>query len=159
MTKGSSAGGIYWTAPTTMLVSFTFGVVLAAGHHFSYLSLDGMAVEKAKFQQQINLAIGTGFAFLVRHCLVLAVASSYWQLFSGTLVRDIHSVAVVDSLAGLLGNVQGIFSIARPSRKPGPGDDSHSVMAHASCGRGTPSNIVRSALAQHHIHSSKSARA
>ncbi|KAK0787274.1 hypothetical protein LTR02_006467 [Friedmanniomyces endolithicus] len=82
-------GPIHLTAPVTMISALLAGVVFAVGHHLFYHGLAGHAVSdhygkgfgSSVSAQEINIAIGTAFAFLVRACLVLAVSTAYIQAF------------------------------------------------------------------------------
>ncbi len=70
---------IYWITPTLLFGSLLVGTIFALGHHLFYASLDGKAAASALedhhflgielSSQQINTAVGTAFAFLVRACL------------------------------------------------------------------------------------------
>jgi len=72
-----------------MISALLAGVVFAVGHHLFYHGLAGHAVSdhygkgfgSSVSAQEINIAIGTAFAFLVRACLVLAVSTAYIQAF------------------------------------------------------------------------------
>ena len=81
---------IHWTAPTLMVASLTVGTLFALCHHFFYANLDhkpaptslegrnvlGMQLST----QQMNLAVGTAFAFLVRACLMFSISTAYFQI-------------------------------------------------------------------------------
>lgn len=64
-----------------IILAFVAGLAFALGHHAFYDSLDGQPVADHLFNQQINLAVGQAFAFLVRASLVISVGASYWQVF------------------------------------------------------------------------------
>lgn len=82
---------IHWSAPSLTVASLIVGFLFALGHHLFYASLDrqraattlegygilGMHVSI----QQINTAVGTAFAFLVRACLMLSISIAYFQIF------------------------------------------------------------------------------
>lgn len=67
-------------------------------------------------EQQINTAIGTAFTFLVRQSLVIAAATSYWQLFWDTLRHGSYSIDAIDSPAGLMGAMEGSSTLQRGER-------------------------------------------
>lgn len=81
---------IYWTAPTLMVGSLIVGTLFALCHHLFYASLDrknastsleGYLVLGTHVSiQQYNTAVGTAFAFLVRACLMLSIATAYFQI-------------------------------------------------------------------------------
>lgn len=96
---------------SSILLSLSVGVVFAAGHHAFYASLVGSPASDAEYtilskwsvsKQQINLAIGTAFAFFVKACLAATVSMAYAQLFWASFKRASHAVT--------LGNVDNAFS-------------------------------------------------
>jgi hypothetical protein len=107
--------GIHWLAPTTVLVSFVAGIGLAVGHHFFYYSLHNQPT--ADSSQQYNNAIGTAFSFLVRAALVIAISTTYWQVFWKTLHHDLP-LSTIDSLAGILGSLQEFLSLKTLKASP-----------------------------------------
>ena len=96
---------IHWQAPTVIVLSFASSLALAVGHHLFYASLDHIPVEDNAFSQQTNLAIGTGFAFLFRACLVIATCTAYWQVFWHTALRKTLTISSADALTGVLGSL------------------------------------------------------
>lgn len=113
---------IHWRAPTTIIIALFAASAFAIGHHAFYISLNKQPVDQDDrlFTQQINLAIGTGFAFLFRASLVIAVGASYWQVFWGTLLRKQKPMAVshVNTLAGALGSLFDFFNARAMLRNP-----------------------------------------
>lgn len=79
MAQKDSPQQIHWTAPTIIVVALLAALAFAISHHVFYTSLHKQPVETDDrlFTQQINIAIGTGFAFLFRASLVIAVGASY----------------------------------------------------------------------------------
>ncbi|KAI4210070.1 MAG: hypothetical protein LQ351_007060 [Letrouitia transgressa] len=73
------------------------------GHHLFYNSLDGQPISANSFHQSLSKAIGTTLAYFVRTALVIAIDSSYWQIFWDTLHHKTLTVSTIDSLAGVLG--------------------------------------------------------
>jgi hypothetical protein len=106
---------IHWLAPTTLFVSFAAGVGLAVGHHCFYSSLHNQPI--AQYSQQYNNAIGTAFSLLVRAALVIAISTTYWQVFWRRLHQDLP-LATVDSLAGILGSLQEFLSLETLKASP-----------------------------------------
>jgi hypothetical protein len=80
---------IHWWAPSLMFLSLIFGVLFALGHHFFYNSLVNKPTSTGDYTimgtqhpgQQLNIALGTAFAFLVKAAFVLAVSTAYYQVF------------------------------------------------------------------------------
>jgi hypothetical protein len=72
-----------------MFLSLISGVLFALGHHFFYNSLVNKPTSTGDYTimgtqhpgQQLNIALGTAFAFLVRAAFVLAVSTAYYQAF------------------------------------------------------------------------------
>lgn len=95
-------GKVHWQAPSVIILSFMAGFAFAIGHHAFYRSLDGKSVDETLMSQQVNIAIGTAFAFLVRATLVLAIGAAYWQIFWGTVLRRQLLISHIDALAGIL---------------------------------------------------------
>jgi hypothetical protein len=118
-----SLSDVHWKAPCTILVTYLAGLIFAIGHHLFYVSLDGKVVdaENRHFGQQINIAIGTAFAFLVRASLIGTIGATYWQVFWGKILREGKSLplAHLDSLAGLLGSVYEFSNVQAISRNQG----------------------------------------
>lgn len=97
-----------------MLGSFVVGVLLAAGHHLFYTSINaspatnrhrafyGVSVPSG---QQLNLAVGTAFAFLVKAAFIVSVSTAYYQMF-WKYVQDVSTA----TQAPRLGQVDAQFS-------------------------------------------------
>ncbi|KAL6918538.1 hypothetical protein FSST1_010033 [Fusarium sambucinum] len=90
--------------PALMAGSLLLGLLLALGHHFYYLYLDGRIVE-SQSQQQWFLRAGTGLAFLVRAFLSAAVGIAYTQILWRTLRSKPITIRGVNSLFGVVHNV------------------------------------------------------
>jgi hypothetical protein len=90
-----------------------FGLACAIGHHAFYQNLDKQPVDSSLFGQQINIAIGTAFAFLFRASLVIAIGAIYWQIFWRTLLRSRKPLTVshVDTLSGALGSIFELVNV------------------------------------------------
>lgn len=80
---------IHWVTPTNISATLLAGIAFALGHHFFYARLSGQNAPTGSYEfagsrpskQQVNIAVGTAFAFLVKSILAIAVGISYTQLF------------------------------------------------------------------------------
>jgi hypothetical protein len=87
---------IHWWTPSMMFLSLIFGVLFALGHHVFYNSLVNKPTSTGDYAvmgtqhpgQQLNIAIGTAFAFLVKAAFVLAVSTAYYQVFWKVAKQD-----------------------------------------------------------------------
>ena len=72
-----------------MVSSLIAGVAFAIGHHLYYQNLNATPVSDAEYvllgasisAQQTAIAVGTALAYLVKSCLVLAIAIAAVQIF------------------------------------------------------------------------------
>jgi len=113
-----------------MISSFLCGVLLALGHHLFYQSLDNKSasvqydVMRREFDgQQLNIAIGTAFAFLVKAAFVLAVSTTYYQIFWRHMQRevisdDLPTLKNTDSAFSGLDNIISLLTIPMWCRYP-----------------------------------------
>ena len=96
-----------------MIAALAISVFLAAGHHLFYHSLEGNCVPSDDLdilgnrvsRQQLNLAAGTAFSFLVKAFVVLAASVPYVQCLWNT---DRQSN---DSRAMTLSSLDTAFSV------------------------------------------------
>lgn len=108
-----------------MFGAFGAGVLAAIGHHVFYNGLSGKPVPNDDYievlgwnvdQQQINFAVGTALAFIVKAFLVLAVSASYiqslWTAAKATRSGGPLTVSNLDAAFSILGN---LLSFARLS--------------------------------------------
>lgn len=103
----SRISSIHWFAPTLMLSASVAGVLFAIGHHLFYQSIDGKSASRGGYAlfgasisaQETAIATGTAFAFIVKSCLVLAVAVAAVQVFWGS--RFIHDATIPPTLQRL----------------------------------------------------------
>jgi hypothetical protein len=100
------------------MLAFVAGLAFALGHHAFYSSLDGQPVDGHLFSQQINLAVGQAFAFLVRASLVISVGASYWQVFWGTVLHGSLVISQVDAIAGMLGSILDLLNLKASTTRP-----------------------------------------
>lgn len=103
-------GGIHWRASTAMVASLLFGMLLALGHHLFYAHLDGKPVGAPTHvltgvtRQQLNLTLGTLFAFLVRAFLAVAVTIAYTQLVWRAVKRRATTLTTIDTMFHVVSN-------------------------------------------------------
>lgn len=110
---------IHWTTPATILLAFFAGILLAVGHHLFYKRLAGHVAPPGQYhlpfgevsKQQVNTAVGTAFAFLVKSMLSLAVAASFTQVFWRALITAEKGarLADVDTAFSVLQDFSGLF--------------------------------------------------
>ncbi|CZT20043.1 uncharacterized protein RCC_05900 [Ramularia collo-cygni] len=118
--------GFHWHAPVVMVSSLLVGTGLAAGHHAFYSSLTGSAVSSNPInvvgwtttQQQINIAIGTAFAFLVKASLILACSTAYMQLLFRAINRKSFKLSTLDNWFGGLNDLWSLGCLASYWRYP-----------------------------------------
>jgi hypothetical protein len=105
--------GIHWKAYTTMLVSLLLGMLLSLWHHLFYHSLDGKPVSNHPIHgvtgQQLNLAIGTLFAFLVKASLAVAVTTAYTQVLWRAIKQQPMQLTTIDTIFDAATNFWGFF--------------------------------------------------
>ncbi|KAK5704511.1 hypothetical protein LTR17_021819 [Elasticomyces elasticus] len=123
----ASSKRIHWHAPTSMSAALFCAVALSLGHHFFYASLKNQltpagsyhVVGKSMSKQQLNTAIGTAFAFLVKATLTVAITLAYTQVFCHTVnsAKKNPTLAELDTLSAL-GNIVGLFNVIDRWRHP-----------------------------------------
>ena len=94
---------IHWLAPTTIVLSLLVGTAFAVGHHLFYWNLDGDTAQNDNVyvlgtsvsRQQLNIAGGTAFAFIVKAALTTAVSIAYVQLLWRNLTRSSSQAATL----------------------------------------------------------------
>ena len=87
----------HWAVPSLMISGLLCGVAFALGHHFFYASLDSRIVQ-SNTEQEWNIRIGTGMAFLVKTCLTAAAGFAYTQLLWTTLRSRHATLEGVDAM-------------------------------------------------------------
>jgi hypothetical protein len=102
---------MHWRTPTVIVLAYIAGLAFAISHHIFYASLNGKSIDSNLFGQQMNIAIGTTFAVLVRAALVTAVGTVYWQTFWEGLLHRPLTIGHVDSLAGALASVLDLLNV------------------------------------------------
>jgi hypothetical protein len=86
-----------------MIGLVTCGAMLSVGHHFYYRSFKGALVDSTD-QQTWAIRIGTGFAFLIKSCLVSAVGVAAVQETWATLRRKSVKLSGIDGMFAVLDN-------------------------------------------------------
>jgi hypothetical protein len=113
-----SNGGIHWRASTIMVTSLISGMLLALGHHLFYNHLDGKVVGtnehviKGVTPQQLNLTIGTLFAFLVHALLSVAVTTSYTQIVWRAIKKRATTLSAIDTLFHVVSNFWSLMFLS-----------------------------------------------
>ncbi len=104
-----------WQAPA--LLSFCLSTCKARtiGRHAFYNNLDGSSVSSGSYQfagwpvsqQQVDITIGTAFAFLANSCLTTAIGTAYVQICQ----RDVRGRAVdLSTLDALFAGQSGAWT-------------------------------------------------
>ena len=86
----------HWVTPCVMVFSILIGIAFALGHHFFYASLENKPTATSDYTlygthypgQQVNIAVGTAFAFLARSAFVLAISTAFYQVFWKKMKHD-----------------------------------------------------------------------
>jgi hypothetical protein len=85
-----------------MLSCLAIAACSAVGHHCLYQSLRGQRVDEQKYDQNVNVYIGTALTLLTKLSLTGAVSLAYsqvlWQKLLGQRLRISH----IDSLSSLV---------------------------------------------------------
>ena len=92
------------------IASFASGALFALGHHEFYKSLNGRIV-RSQDEQEWNIRIGTGLAFLVKLCLGTAAGIAYTQALWYTLKDNPVKVRTIDALFDLPRNLLYLANI------------------------------------------------
>lgn len=115
-------GNIHWLAPASMLGAWIAGALFAAGHHLFYQYLDGKPASAAGFylmgssisDQEVNTAIGTAFAYVVKAFLVFAMSTAFVQVFwKEAMARNAapRTLAKLDATFSAFYNVHALFNV------------------------------------------------
>lgn len=112
---------VHWVAVTTTLGSLIAGLAFMLAHHLFYQSLHGNVVsDHPPFgfevsQQQLNVAVGTAFAFLAKACLVIAISVAFVQIFwhaiSAQCMEAAPTLERIDALHSALDNAFEMFNL------------------------------------------------
>ena len=113
---------VHWLAPTSMWCTFLAGTLLAIGHHLFYNSLDGKEASAARLhlgrlsytEQQVNITIGTAFAYLVKASLVISVSIAYaqvfWRAFEVSSLENHLALRDIDTVFSALSNALALLN-------------------------------------------------
>ncbi|KAL6791487.1 hypothetical protein GGI42DRAFT_335764 [Trichoderma sp. SZMC 28013] len=93
----------HWAVPSLMVSCLVCGIAFALGHHFFYSSLNAKIVQ-SNIEQEWNIRIGTGLAFLVKTCLTAAAGFAYTQLLWTTLRSRHATLKGVDAMFSVTTN-------------------------------------------------------
>jgi hypothetical protein len=108
-------------ARMTMVIMLIFGMGLAAGHHLFYQSLAGQPPPSSVYDisglsvrltgQQVNLAIGSAFAVLVKAALEIAVDTAAEQASWSAIRTQSIKLASIDNLLVTRNSVWSMLDI------------------------------------------------
>jgi hypothetical protein len=109
----TTTNGIHWQTPAAMTGAVLASMFFALGHHLLYRSLGGKQVPSGSFDiagfpispQQVNIAAGTAFAFLVNSCLAAAIAIVYAQLMWNIALSKPVRLGSLDTASAGLNNI------------------------------------------------------
>lgn len=104
-----SSGGRNWRAPAFILSTLAAGLALALGHHYMGVKLNNTPVEDVAVSQAWIFRFSTALAFLVKTTLAIAIGTAYVQQQWLRFHQDTFSLADVDALTSILGNVFSFF--------------------------------------------------
>ena len=110
---------IHWAVPTTCLAGLIAGVLFALGHHLFYSSLAGNAAADGQFtilgskvpRQQINIAGGTAFAFLVNFCLGSAMTTAFFQVFWRDMLQRTTTLEILDATSSVISDLSQFIKL------------------------------------------------
>jgi hypothetical protein len=112
---------IHWRAPTFTVLFLISGIIFSIGHHLFYRSLAGTPASNEGYniyttvvsKQQLNIAAGTAFAFVVKATLVAAITATYIQLFWREIAHRTKSIPLesIDSIFSALANGFTLFRL------------------------------------------------
>jgi hypothetical protein len=100
--------GVNWIQPGIMVGLAVAGTLVAIGHHFYYLSLNGTKAGSAD-RQQWSLNFGTAFAVIVTSLLKIACGLAYSQYIWTIIRRNAITINGLDSLFALTTDFTGFF--------------------------------------------------
>ncbi|KAF2773458.1 hypothetical protein EJ03DRAFT_265063 [Teratosphaeria nubilosa] len=95
---------IHWLAPTLIFGNLALGLAFAIGHHEFYTSLAGTPAPTNDLKvlgtmvsrQQVNIAIGTAMAFIVKSCFEVAISIAFVQVLFRVIRRASGGMTVED---------------------------------------------------------------
>lgn len=106
-------------AGRTMAIMLLFGAAFAVGHHSFYNSLSGKSPPNVVYfsgfaggltGQQINLAVGSAFAFFVSSALGVVVTTAANQALWVAVRTKPSQLEIIDNLANITTNIWNIFN-------------------------------------------------
>ncbi|KAL6890776.1 hypothetical protein GGI43DRAFT_430389 [Trichoderma evansii] len=111
----------------TMAIMLLFGAGFTIGHHFFYQSLSGKSPSNAVYLsgfaggltgQQVNLAAGSVFAFLVNSALGVVITTAANQALWVTVRAQSSKLEVIDNLATATTNIWSMFDFRLWKKSP-----------------------------------------
>ncbi|KAM0246589.1 hypothetical protein ACHAQJ_010172 [Trichoderma viride] len=111
----------------TMVIMLLIGVAFAIGHHFFYQNLSGKPPPSTVYLsgfaggltgQQVNLAAGSVFAFLVNSALGAAIGTAADQALWTALRTKSSKLGVIDNLSATTNNVWSMFDYRLWKKSP-----------------------------------------
>ena len=106
-----------------MSITFILGTVLSLGHHFYYGHLDGQIAPSTSYRigslinltdQQVNLAVGAIFVFLVKSSFDAAVSIAHEQTAWRALKQEAERSTKISVVDGLLNSRSYLLSVFQP---------------------------------------------
>ena len=121
VSKAQKAASLHWVVPTTAILSLFSGVAFAIGHHCFCSGLNDSRAREDGYKlwntevshQQINIAVGTAFAFLVKVALATAISTAYVQFLWRSMLRSSCAATLqdLDTLFPGISNVISLFKV------------------------------------------------
>ncbi|KAL7967532.1 hypothetical protein HDV63DRAFT_412565 [Trichoderma sp. SZMC 28014] len=111
----------------TMAIMLLFSVAFIIGHHFFYQSLSGKPPPNVVYfsgfaggltGQQINLAVGSAFAFLVSSSLGIVITTAANQALWVAIRTKPSKLEMIDSLANATTNIWNVFDFRLWKKSP-----------------------------------------
>jgi hypothetical protein len=110
-----------WKMSVGMLAGLLLGFLLCLGHHLFYDHLRGSPAPTGLYriagtdvsQQQLNIAAGTAFGFLVKSCLVTSISIAFSQAF-WRAARLAHEGSTLSNLDDAYSSLSDLRSLIKP---------------------------------------------
>lgn len=121
---------VSWVAPTIVISGLAAGFLFAIGHHLFYARLNGRVPPEDSHslfsgfvlsKQEINIAAGTVFAFLVKSSLRAADSAAYIQLLWRAIRKRRAAGVILGDFDSILSALYSPISLLRlPAWRPYP---------------------------------------
>ncbi|KAF2462933.1 uncharacterized protein BDR25DRAFT_320387 [Lindgomyces ingoldianus] len=99
-----------WRAPATILLALLMGLGVALAHHSMNVRLNNKPVAEIKVSQAWISRFSTALAFLTNTCFIVSVGASFTQRQWLRFHQQSFTIAQIDAVTGILGNLLGFFS-------------------------------------------------